>query len=151
MFRLWTVFFSMLVAAFFAVGCAQTQLTPEYLASLSSQARTAALLQQPAVDDIYAAKLSHFSQYSFGSGGDAYGLLRVIEVTSDTIVVITEDAAWPEPQGAHDDLNGDFSDISWDPEEEITIQRTTLESLQNGQLILEARRLSSEQIQSYLN
>lgn len=59
--------------------------------------------------------------------------------------------AWPEPQGAHDDLNGDFSDITWDPEEEITIQRTTLESLQNDQLILEARRLSSEQIQSYLN
>jgi len=150
MFRLFSSFFAVVMASFLMAGCAQTQLTQERLAAMTLEERTAALLQQPQVDDIYAANLVKFSEYTFGSGGDAFGLLRVIHVTADSIVVVTEDAAWPSPQGAHDDLNGNFSDITWDFDEEITIRRADLSSFQQNGSILEARRLTSEQIRSYL-
>lgn len=110
------------------------------------------LLASPKVDDIYAARLDHFSEYSFGAeGGAAYGLLRVIRVTDAEVVVVTEDAAWPEKKGALDDLKGDFSDITWDFDEEISIKRSELASLKRQGLILNARRLSPAQIKEYLN
>lgn len=109
------------------------------------------ILANPKVDDILAARVDHFSEAQFGDGGAAYGLMRVIRVSSSEIVVVTEDAAWPQKRGSLDDLNGDYSDITWDFDEEITIRRSELASLKNQDMIYGARRLTDAQIREYLN
>lgn len=151
MIRLFKIFLTTLVAVFFVAGCAQKQVTVESLAAMTPAERTATLLQQPQVDDIYSGNVGHFSEFNFGSGGDAFGLMRVISVTNDTVVVVTESAAWPAPEGSVEELQGDFSDITWDFDEEITIQRADLKTLHQESRILEARRLTASEIKKYLD
>ncbi len=104
-----------------------------------------ALLADPKVGDIYAALLSNFSEHSFNEGGKetttAYGLMKVVDVQADAIIVITEDAAWDEPQGARDDLHKRLDTITWDESERITIKRSDLAGLKTKGDILDARRL----------
>ncbi|MDR2873115.1 MAG: hypothetical protein LBV45_11510 [Xanthomonadaceae bacterium] len=105
-----------------------------------------ALLADPKVGDLYAAEVSHFSGVGFDQAGGgkrdtAYGLMKVVEVTPDKIIVITEDAAWPNPQGARNDLRGDLSDITWDEEEKIPLYRSELEKLFADGKIIETRRM----------
>lgn len=133
---------------FFAAGCAQvngSSLTPEYLESLDPQARTGALLQQPQVNDLYAAQLDHFSKYDWGDDDPDWGLLRVIKVTPTTLVVVTQSTASYGKEDAIDDLNIDLKGVRWDPTEEITLKRADLAQLYAGGFILEARRLTLEQ------
>ncbi|MDR1075123.1 MAG: hypothetical protein LBL59_02125 [Xanthomonadaceae bacterium] len=111
---------------------------------------TRALLANPRVGDLYAAELTAFSGVNFNAGDEgqeqmnaAYGLLKVIKVDHDTVTVITEMSAWPNPQGARNDLRGDLQDITWDQDEEIPLYRAELPSFHNDGKIVEARRLSS--------
>lgn len=109
------------------------------------------ILANPKVDDIYAGRVDHFSEAAFGEGGKAYGLMRVVNVSSSAVIVVTEDAAWPEAKGALEDLKGDFSDITWDFDEEIEITRADLVAAYSSKMILSARRLTAEQIKEYLD
>ena len=103
------------------------------------------VLAEPKVGDLYAAKLSSFSDQGFGQDGKvqsvAYGLMKVVDVQADTITVITEDAAWPEADGARKDLNGDLSDITWDESERIEVKRADLPRMVADGRIVETRRL----------
>ena len=103
------------------------------------------VLAEPKVGDLYAAKLSSFSDQGFGQNGKeqsvAYGLMKVVDVQADTITVITEDAAWPEADGARKDLNGDLSDITWDESERIEVKRADLPRMVADGRIVETRRL----------
>ncbi|OAM31214.1 MULTISPECIES: hypothetical protein [Eikenella] len=100
------------------------------------------ILAEPQVGDLYAAKLSDFSAADFGDNKTvSYGLMKVVQVQPDRIIVITEDAAWENPRGARNDLNGDLADISWDESEQIPIKRADLAKLVADGSILETRRL----------
>ncbi|MGL4711927.1 MAG: hypothetical protein ACRCWP_04995 [Shewanella sp.] len=133
-------FYSFIIAALLAtfgfVATAQAQSLDEILAN-------------PKVDDIYIARLDNFSK---GFDDKAYGMMRVVEVDSKKIVLVTEDAAWPDsPDGAYDELKGDFSDIGWDFEEKIEVERAELGGLKTSGMLLRGRRLTAEQIKDYLN
>lgn len=117
-------------------------------AAESSSAQATALdpiLAEPKTGDLYAAKLSAFSAAEFGGKNaeeqTSYGLMMVVDVKPDRIMVITEDAAWPNPTGAKNDLNGDLADITWDESERIPIKRADLAQLVAAGSILEVRRL----------
>ncbi|MDR2873116.1 MAG: hypothetical protein LBV45_11515 [Xanthomonadaceae bacterium] len=134
------------VLAFSSFGVYAQEQTGEQ--SETPSAVTSALLADPKVGDLYAAEVSHFSGVGFNSNSDdgsnvAYGLMKVVNVTRDKVVVITENAAWPRPQGARNDLRGDLSDITWDEEEKITLYRSELPSLYSSGKIIEARRISA--------
>ena len=89
----------------------------------------------------YAAKVSAFSKEGFEEHGVAYGLMKVVNVQADKIIVITEDAAWPEAAGAQKDLNGDLSDITWDESERIEVKRADLPRMVADGRIVETRRM----------
>ena len=114
-------------------------------ASVEQLAATApaldSVLAEPKVGDLYAAKVSAFSKEGFEEHGVAYGLMKVVDVQADTITVITEDAAWPEADGARKDLNGDLSDITWDESERIEVKRADLPRMVADGRIVETRRL----------
>ncbi len=120
---------------------------PEASAPASQPAAPAAdaldpILADPQVGDLYAAKLSDFSAAEFGDNKEvSYGLMKVVRVQPDRIIVITEDAAWENPRGARNDLNGDLADITWDESEQIPIKRADLAKLVADGSILETRRL----------
>jgi hypothetical protein len=100
-------------------------------------------LANPQVDDVWAAELSHFSRATFnGAGSEAYGLMRVIRVEPNNVILITETGAWPAARkdGSRQDLAGNYSDITWDREEEIRVRRSELASLLADGKILETRR-----------
>lgn len=133
-------------AVFLAAGCAQMgqkDLTPEYLATLTAQQRTTALLQQPQAGDIYAAQLDHFSQFDWGDDDPDWGQLRVMSVTPTSIVVVTAQRAWYDKEQALEELQDSVDDIDWDTEEQITIARSDLSKLNSDGFILEARRPAS--------
>lgn len=102
-----------------------------------------ALLADPKVGDLYAAKLTSFSAHEFDNGKAdiAYGLMKVVEVKPDVIVVITEDAAWDEPKGAQDDLHNRLDTITWDESERITVKRSDLSKHKSNGDIYDGRRL----------
>lgn len=114
-------------------------------ASVEQLAATApaldSVLAEPKVGDLYAAKLSAFSKEGFEEHGVAYGLMKVVDVQADKIIVITEDAAWPEAAGAQKDLNGDLSDITWDESERIEVKRADLPRMVADGRIIETRRI----------
>ncbi|WP_299193103.1 hypothetical protein [uncultured Erythrobacter sp.] len=103
------------------------------------------ILADPVAGDLWAAKLDEFSNADFGmgteQGADAYGLMKVISVSEDRVVVITENAAWPVPSETVNELRGDLAAIVWDESEEIPINRSDLQSLVDSEYILETRRL----------
>jgi len=105
-----------------------------------------ALLVEPQSGDLYAADLTYFSDVGFGDDDNTdvthYGLMRVVTVNARRIIVNTESDAWPDnPRGALDDLYGDLKDITWDEEEDITINREDLLPLFRDNKILGVRRL----------
>lgn len=104
------------------------------------------ILAEPAVGDLWAAKLDEFSSSDFSDNDGseipaAYGLLQVINVTDDSVVVITEMGAWPMASGTMDEIDGDLSAITWDPSEEITIDRADIPGLVESGYILKTRRM----------
>ncbi len=105
------------------------------------------LLENPQVGDLYAARISAFSGVSFSENGgekveqDVFGMLKVVDVTDDSIVVITETAGWDNPRGARNDLRGDHANITWDESERITLKRSELAGLLANGDIIETRRL----------
>ena len=126
-----------------------TSSTQPVAASVAQPAATApaldSVLADPKVGDLYAAKISAFSDQGFGRNGKeqsvAYGLMKVVEVQSNHIIVITEDAAWEVPEGAKQDLNGNLSNITWDESERIQIKRDELPRMVADGRIVETRRL----------
>ena len=103
------------------------------------------VLADPKVGDLYAAKISAFSDAGFGDDDEktsvVYGLMKVVEVQSNHIIVITEDAGWETPKMAKKDLNGDLSNINWDESERIQIKRADLSRMMLDGRIVETRRL----------
>ena len=104
------------------------------------------VLAEPQVGDLWAAKLDEFSQAEFGNPGDpledAYGLLKVTQVSDDRVIVITEVGAWPMASGTTEELRGNLSAITWDESEEIPINRTDIQDLVASGYILETRRMA---------
>lgn len=149
MFRFLVSMFTASCAVFFMAGCAQKVYTAEQLGQMTPQERVVIMLQQPQIDDIYTANVSKFSEF-FGDE-DAFGLMRVVEVHTDYVVVVTEDAAWPdEADGSIEELEGDFSTIDWDTEEKIVIQMADLEGYLKDGSILAGRRLTTQEVNDYL-
>ena len=113
--------------------------------SVKAPATLDAQLSEPRVGDLWATEISHFSGSDFGDDEQAkqaaYGLLKVIEVSADQLILVTETGAWPKKQGAINDLRGDLSNISWDDSEKIVVKRSELSSLVGEGRILETRRL----------
>lgn len=103
------------------------------------------ILANPQVGDLYAAKLTAFSAASFNddnkSAGDAFGLMKVVAVEDNKVIVITEDAAWPEPRGAKNELHGDLKTITWDENERIPIKRSDFADLVAKGDLLDFRRM----------
>ncbi|OAM19726.1 hypothetical protein A7P89_11620 [Eikenella corrodens] len=127
-----------------AQSAAASGAQPVANSSVQTTVDTSALdpiLAEPKVGDLYAAKVSAFSKEGFEEHGVAYGLMKVVDVQADTITVITEDAAWPEADGARKDLNGDLSDITWDESERIEVKRADLPRMVADGRIVETRRL----------
>ena len=128
-----------------AQSTAADNTQPTAASNVQPTAATAAgldpILAEPKVGDLYAAKVSAFSKEGFEEHGVAYGLMKVVEVQSNHIIVITEDAAWEVPEGAKQDLNGDLSNITWDESERIQIKRDELPQMVADGRIVETRRL----------
>lgn len=102
-------------------------------------------LASPQVGDIWAANLDHFSaaEFTFGNndnGQDAYGLVKIVDVTDTQVTIITETGAKPDQQAAIDALNGDLATVQWDESERIPINRADFEALVSAQRILRTRR-----------
>lgn len=112
----------------------------------AAPAQADALLADPRVGDLWAAELSHFSGGEFGDGAETtetvYGLMKVVEVTPEQVVLVTETGAWPKKQGAINDLRGDLASISWDESEKIPLKREEVAVLAGRGKILETRRLA---------
>lgn len=126
-------------------GCSGTTSGPS--TGTAAPARlTDPVLLEPRPGDLYAAELSYFSgaEFSDRSGPDerTYGLMKVIDVGPEQVTAITEDAGWPKPRGAVNDLRGDQSDITWDDEEKIRILRSEYAKLLADGRIVETRRPS---------
>ncbi|HZF96954.1 MAG TPA: hypothetical protein VEY92_01700 [Pseudoxanthomonas sp.] len=104
-----------------------------------------ALINQPAVGDIYAADLHEFSMTTFTDDDDkplanAYGLMKVVEVDDDKVVVITEAAASGVKAISRQDILGDLKDITFDEEERIDIVLPQLRKAYELGRIYEVRR-----------
>ena len=80
-----------------------------------------ALIDVPAIGDVYAAELTHFSSASFEDQQAVYGLMKVVAVEPDKIVVITENAASDNKGVPRKEILGDMSDIAFDESERIDI------------------------------
>lgn len=109
------------------------------------------LLQDPAVGDLYAAELTHFSEGDFNRSGKEpmYGLMKVIRVGPATITVVTEQDAWPDRRDAIIDLHKHAGEAVWDMDEQVTLPRSVLLQLGNQRHILDALR-SDEATQATL-
>ena len=136
------------IAAFGAVllaGCDAGGLSGGAENGEYSMAVSDPILANPEVGDLWSAKLDEFSSSEFetenGGDGDAYGLMKVINVTDQRVIVITENAALPVPFESVAELQGDLAAIVWDETEEIPINRRDLQSLLDQEYILATRRL----------
>lgn len=102
------------------------------------------LLAEPQVGDVWAADLNHFSAVEFNNDGGtqeaAFGQVKVVEVSPDRVTVITEDAAWPEADGARRELRDRSATIRWDENERIPVNRADFAQLVADGKILETRR-----------
>jgi len=134
--KFYSFMIAVLVTTFGFMATAQAQSLDQMLAS-------------PKVDDIYIARMDHFSD---GFDSKTFGMMRVIDVGAKNLILITEDAGWPDsPNGAYDELKGDFSTIGWDFSEKITVERSELSALKAANIILRGRRLSAQEIKDYLD
>ena len=126
-------------AVILSSGCAQN-LSPEYLAKASPEDRTLALLKSPAVGDMYAARVDHFSNYEYGDGGAAFGALQVTEVTPQELTLHSSTAASIDSSMALSLIQKSLAEVDWDSDEQIVILRAELLSLFYDGMILEAMR-----------
>lgn len=90
-----------------------------------------ALLEAPAVGDLYAAELSAFSDYPFTDENQkpidpAYGLMKVVSADAAGVVVITENAALADKSVSRSDIKSDLSTIEFDESEQIQIAKADL-------------------------
>ena len=119
--------------------------TANYAQTSADTAGLDPVLADPKVGDLYAAKISAFSDAGFGDDDEktsvVYGLMKVVEVQSNHIIVITEDAGWETPKMAKQDLNGDLANVNWDESERIQIKRADLSRMVLDGRIVETRRL----------
>lgn len=104
-----------------------------------------ALIEAPAVGDVYAAELSAFSDYEFTDEDNkpidpAYGLLKVVAADADGVVVITENAASAEKSVSRSDIRGDLSTIEFDESEQIRIGKADLVKAHTDGLIYVVKR-----------
>lgn len=104
-----------------------------------------ALLEAPAVGDIYAAQLSAFSDYEFTDDAEkpidpAYGLMKVVSADAAGVVVITENAASAEKSVSRSDIKGDLSTIEFDESEQIQIAKADLVQAHADGLIYAVKR-----------
>ena len=102
------------------------------------------LLANPQVGDVWAADLTHFSAADFnrdgGTQAEAYGQVRVVEVSPERVTVVTEDSAWPDQDGAKRELRDRSAVIRWDESERIPVNRADFSQLVEDEKILETRR-----------
>lgn len=102
------------------------------------------LLADPQVGDIWAADLNHFSSVDFsddnGTQSESFGQVKVVEVSPDRVTIITEDAAWPNAEGARRELRDRSAIIRWDESERIPVNRADFAALVADGKILETRR-----------
>ncbi|MEF3082321.1 hypothetical protein V3391_08870 [Luteimonas sp. SMYT11W] len=104
-----------------------------------------ALLEAPAVGDLYAAQLSEFSDYEFTDDAEkpidpAYGLMKVVSADAAGVVVITENAASAEKSVSRSDIKGDLSTIEFDESEQIQIAKADLIKAHADGLIYAVKR-----------
>jgi|GEM_PF-863031 len=104
-----------------------------------------ALLEAPAVGDLYAAQLSAFSDYEFTDENakpidPAYGLMKVISADTAGVVVITENAASADKSVSRSDIKGDLSTIEFDESEQIQIGKADLTQAHADGLIYVVKR-----------
>ena len=104
-----------------------------------------ALIDKPAVGDIYAANLHDFSATTFTDDDDkpmtnAYGLMKVVAVDKDKVVVITEIKAFETKKRSRQDILGDLKDITFDEDERIDIVLPQLRQAYESGKIYEVRR-----------
>jgi len=104
-----------------------------------------ALLEAPAVGDIYAAQLSEFSDYKFTDDDQkpidpAYGLMKVVAADTAGVVVVTENAASADKSLSRSDIDGDLSTIVFDDSEQIRIGQADLIKAHTDGLIYKVKR-----------
>lgn len=99
-----------------------------------------AVIQAPAVGDVYAADLTYFSEASFEDQPKVYGLLKVIAVEAGKITVITESAASDSEAAVRKDLLGSMDDIQFDETEHIEIVDAQLRKAYESGRIFAVRR-----------
>lgn len=108
-----------------------------------------ALLEAPAIGDIYAAELSKFSAHGFADEerkpiDPAYGLMKVVAADAAGVVVITENAALAEKSVSRSDIRGDLVDIEFDESERIAIARADLVKAHADGLIFAVKRPAAD-------
>ena len=104
------------------------------------------LLAEPRVGDLWSGELTAFSSAEFNQGASApseraFGAMKVVRVDDARITVITEQGAWDNANDAKRELRGDLSGITWDPSEEIPVNRADLARLVAEGKITETRRM----------
>lgn len=99
-----------------------------------------ALIDVPAVGDLYAAELTRFSTADFEGADTVYGLMKVVAVEPDKVTVVTEDAGSDDKAVPRQDLLGDLSDIGFDEGERIDIVHSELAKAYEAGEIFAVRR-----------
>ena len=109
------VFIRALIAATFVLVCSCSD------DSSKMRAADRALIDVPAIGDVYAAELTRFSSASFEDQQAVYGLMKVVAVEPNKVVVITENAASDNKGVSRKEILGDMSGIAFDESERIDI------------------------------
>ena len=105
------------------------------------------VLANPQVGDLWTGEMSAFSDQFAREGEDAnkraFGMMKVVAVTPERITIITETGAWEDSSDARNELRGDMAraNITWDPNEEIPVNRSELAQLVEDGKIIETRRI----------
>lgn len=99
-----------------------------------------ALVDAPAVGDIYAAELTQFSSASFEDQDGVFGLMKVVAVEPGKVFVITEDAASDSKSVPRKEILGDLAGITFDESERIEIVHGELVKAYESGKIFAVRR-----------
>ncbi len=101
-------------------------------------------LTNPQAGDIWAANLDFFSAADFNipGDGDAYGLVRIVDVNAEQVTIITENGAAPTPESAASRLDDYLGGVSWDEQEQIRVNRADFAEPVSNRRILGTTRPS---------
>ncbi len=99
-----------------------------------------ALIDVPAVGDLYAAELTRFSTADFEGAETVYGLRKVVAVEPGKVTVITEDAGSEDKAVPRQEILGDLSHIGFDESERIDIVHSELARAYEAGEIFAVRR-----------